>query len=1416
MYQALTTESDTNFHTAWKSFLFNVDMVKKVTVELNQDLSRAENLLRVGQQWSGTGCSTGHCSRVLYGETGITMVSSQFQDYLHCFLFSLTLHWGLEVPMADLPDKAAEGAFLLATKYAQETGEAEGAGAAEEGPAEGGGAHYPWDEQEVELPQDLSNLWYRAVTGAKKLDLRSLLEQVPRWSGIPSKPKQNNYRGDAQSKVDKVLRIAQQQVLHAARIQAAIYCLLNSEQPEEGQHEFAASLQLQLFQYLGDAYFVLEAERKEHSLPGSTKQDDMLFGREDINAVKWQGNVNKTFRFGMSNPRVLPLGQCRFRPFFNSGGKSKGWNFKTKGGFSGSYGSFKGFGRGRFSYGKGFGKKGISPTMFRAGCSFFSTSQVASKSQGQGGQYSATSQDGSYRTEPLSVSKIKDPMVDTASGTTAGSQLDSAGSGSKLALSRIKHNPSQKIFFSRSIGKGNFGRIFGHWGSPKSFPHNFQIPGSLVCVGEKGKRGEKKTQTHNRLSPIKLFFGHQTFQTGSLATHFPCLKKKYVCHKNRLKKCLFSFRTSSKHQTLHAHKGGRRYFPIQCRLFWPQHFTSTLDGGHESVPKTLEIKGDFGFHLLGRHSHCIPNIQINLASYKNCAGRFRGCWYADKSQKVSLGTGTKNRSLGVSHKFFGRKTRSTFRKIDFHKKRTREVNHSFPFDSKKNGSHSRHSKRFSYRPTLLKGFYRSNGFLYFFGKIPRVGHPSANSSGFKNPNKRHQGFIADLAGQKNGGKNTHKNLTFRCFQPWLGRSGFRNRSQNPRILEGPRWSTHKYKRITCRNFNHKEFGKTGRKGTPFSGQYCSLELPQEGRRQKKLLKCNAPTLFKLGPGKRNYFGNKSNSQCRDASRFLEQNKNGHRGLYPKQKYFPSSPKNICSMASSSNRHVCQPRQFSVGKICLKIPPLPKLGLQCSGNGPFQSNRMLCKSPLENYSSMAGKAQEKQTHKMPHHSTLLGWSCMVAPTSQTLGTSHPHHSGPTPLGIIHQLPGPEDASYKVAPSLCDALRFLLERKQVSPENIQLHLNKMKKLTSYDTGFKTFWAFCTNQDIDPFTSSMEEIALQLQKMNFLDKNKTKYAYSAIVCLPGFDSLKFTPLLKSCKREWNTSQPKYATFWDAQPILQKILQKPLNWKNVAQVRDRLVLSLRLLQLCRSIDLARMWRTISQVGNDFFIKIQRKGSLKPAWEQLLELPDHQKAISPVHLALAYVDLTRTHCQPGTLLFRHLQPPFKPLCANSMGSITKKMLQGLGVPPSWQAHSTRGAGVKLYKSLGLSSEQVCEIGKWKNPTAFSAHYLRLGAVKSAAHSLSAIPESAQDSPVESAETDWSITPGSIGDPGGMDQEVQALNTGEPTQPSPEVRTQSSPKPSAVARFYFAKPKEKLSEPPSARTRKKETLKNRQPRLLKQ
>ena len=87
-----------------------------------------------------------------------------------------------------------------------------------------------------------------------------------------------------------------------------------------------------------------------------------------------------------------------------------------------------------------------------------------------------------------------------------------------------------------------------------------------------------------------------------------------------------------------------------------------------------------------------------------------------------------------------------------------------------------------------------------------------------------------------------------------------------------------------------------------------------------------------------------------------------------------------------------------------------------------------------------------------------------------------------------------------------------------------------------------------------------------------------------------------------------------------------------------------------------------------------------------------------PKTLVLRYVTMTAKCAAPGSALLRSLVPPFAPLSAKTVGSVTKQLLSEFGVQTTFFGpHSTRGAAVKMFKKFGLSSDQVAQLGKWKN-----------------------------------------------------------------------------------------------------------------------
>ena len=63
------------------------------------------------------------------------------------------------------------------------------------------------------------------------------------------------------------------------------------------------------------------------------------------------------------------------------------------------------------------------------------------------------------------------------------------------------------------------------------------------------------------------------------------------------------------------------------------------------------------------------------------------------------------------------------------------------------------------------------------------------------------------------------------------------------------------------------------------------------------------------------------------------------------------------------------------------------------------------------------------------------------------------------------------------------------------------------------------------------------------------------------------------------------------------------------------------------------------------------------------------------------------------------LAKPGKPLSADVIGSLTNEIFVKFGIPSVFGPHSTRGAGVNLYRSLGLDAQEV--IGQGKKPDTF-------------------------------------------------------------------------------------------------------------------
>ena len=140
----------------------------------------------------------------------------------------------------------------------------------------------------------------------------------------------------------------------------------------------------------------------------------------------------------------------------------------------------------------------------------------------------------------------------------------------------------------------------------------------------------------------------------------------------------------------------------------------------------------------------------------------------------------------------------------------------------------------------------------------------------------------------------------------------------------------------------------------------------------------------------------------------------------------------------------------------------------------KDQELLCKPPLENNQPLAAQIAPKQPPAVHVGGPLLGFKCMVAPTSQTACQGDPKFSHSPISRDVQELLGRVHATSKVAPSLSNCVRKGLQAKQVSFEAQETYLKGLKSLTRYESSFKLFYGFCICKNFRAMEATLSEVA------------------------------------------------------------------------------------------------------------------------------------------------------------------------------------------------------------------------------------------------------------------------------------------------------------------------------------------------------
>ena len=92
-----------------------------------------------------------------------------------------------------------------------------------------------WEHQDEDLEEDLLQVLSRHQAGSLQLSAKDLLDSLPAFEGLKERAEANNHRQDARSKLDRVLKQAQQRT--PLGLQRAYFCMHGNVSPERGSFE---------------------------------------------------------------------------------------------------------------------------------------------------------------------------------------------------------------------------------------------------------------------------------------------------------------------------------------------------------------------------------------------------------------------------------------------------------------------------------------------------------------------------------------------------------------------------------------------------------------------------------------------------------------------------------------------------------------------------------------------------------------------------------------------------------------------------------------------------------------------------------------------------------------------------------------------------------------------------------------------------------------------------------------------------------------------------------------------------------------------------------------------------------------------------------------------------------------------------
>ena len=115
----------------------------------------------------------------------------------------------VEIGGVDLSDRASEAAFALSSLISQpDQWLAHPSWAPEHSQLDEDRIDaMDWDEPWEPLFAELAFIWQRVMQSERKLDLKNILDVIPRFEKLPQQARANNFRSDGKQEINKVQKV---------------------------------------------------------------------------------------------------------------------------------------------------------------------------------------------------------------------------------------------------------------------------------------------------------------------------------------------------------------------------------------------------------------------------------------------------------------------------------------------------------------------------------------------------------------------------------------------------------------------------------------------------------------------------------------------------------------------------------------------------------------------------------------------------------------------------------------------------------------------------------------------------------------------------------------------------------------------------------------------------------------------------------------------------------------------------------------------------------------------------------------------------------------------------------------------------------------------------------------------------------